>query len=412
MTARVALILILLVGLIACDSGPQQVPTGKWRAHIELPGGQLPFTVDIVNPNSQDVKGYLINGDERVPINHMTLDGDQVLIDFPAFNNRITAAIDGGQMVGQLTLTKRHGKLQVMPVTMIAGESHRFYAEQREVNADFAGRWRVEFVEDDGTLSQAVADFDQNNGRVTGTFRTPTGDYRFLEGEVSDRTLHLSTFDGAHAFLFDATMDESGKLKGNFWSGTEWHVTWSAVRDDQARLPDANNLTRMNQADQSFVVEFPDVDGEIVRSDEPRFQNKVLIVALAGSWCPNCHDEATFLAPFYKEYRSRGLEVLGLMYEHLDDFSEAADQVNRFREKFGIEYELLVAGSSDKGKASETLPMLNKVIAYPTMIVMDRTGEVRRIHTGFDGPGTGEKYNEFRRDFTAFIEQLLAEEQS
>ncbi len=76
------------------------------------------------------------------------------------------------------------------------------------------------------------------------------------------------------------------------------------------------------------------------------------------------------------------------------------------------DYELLVAGSSDKGKASETLPMLNEVIAYPTMNVLDRSGAVRRVHAGFDGPGTGEKYHEFRREFTAFIEQLLAEEQS
>ena len=412
MKARFALVLMFVIGLVACDSGPEELATGQWRSVIELPGGELPFTLDIVNPNGPGVKAYVINGEERVPVTHLQVNGNNVLIDFPAFNNRIEARLEGGKLRGELTLTKRHGKLQVMPVTMTAGENHRFYAARPDVNADFAGRWRVDFKGDDGAHTAAVADFSQSNGRVTGTFRTPTGDYRYLEGEVSDRTLHLSTFDGAHAFLFDATMDSDGRVSGNFWSGTEWHESWTAVRDADARLPDANNMTRVTQNDQPFVVEFPNAAGQKIRSDSDKFKNKVLIVALAGSWCPNCHDEAAFLAPFYRQYREQGLEVLGLMYEHLDDFSEAASQVTRFREKFGIEYELLVAGSSDKSKASETLPMLNKVIAYPTMIVLDRGGEVRRVHTGFNGPGTGEKYDEFRREFTAFIEQLLAEEQS
>ena len=412
MKARMFFIAMISFALLACDGGPQEFATGEWRAVIEMPGGDLPFTLQMVDPQASGVKAYVINGDERVPVTHMQVDGDQVLIDFPAFNNRIVGTLTDNSLRGELTLTKRHGKLQVMPITMTAGLTHRFYEQPPNVSADFAGRWRVEFVEEDGTRSEAVADFEQSNGRVTGTFRTPTGDYRFLEGEVSDRMLRLSTFDGAHAFLFDATMDDSGRIAGNFWSGTEWHETWTAVRDATARLPDANDMTRMTRTNERFVVEFPDVNGQSVRSDDEQYQDKVLIVALAGSWCPNCHDEAAFLAPFYREYREQGLEVLGLMYEHLDDFEEAAGQVERFREKFDIEYELLVAGSSDKARASETLPMLNRVIAYPTMIVLDRSGEVRRIHTGFDGPGTGEKYHEFRREFTVFIEQLLAEEQS
>lgn len=413
MTTRLVLIgmAALMLTLIGCSKSAEPLPVGTWRSVVELPGGELPFTLEMINPDGPGVKAYVINGEERVPVTHMTFTDGDLLIDFPAFNNRIKATLENGELNGTLTLTKRHGKLQVMPITLKAGQTHRFYRERPDVKADFGGRWRVDFIDQEGVHIQSVADFVQENGRVTGTFRTPTGDYRFLEGEVKERTLKLSTFDGAHAFLFDAVMGSNGQVTGNFWSGTEWHETWTAVRDANARLPDANNMTRMT-AEQPFVVEFPDTSGQKVRSDSARYQGKVLIVALAGSWCPNCHDEAAFLAPFYREYHPQGLEVLGLMYEHLDDFSEAASQVTKFREKFGIEYELLVAGSSDKSKASDTLPMLNKVIAYPTMIVLDRTGEVRRVHTGFDGPGTGEKYHEFRREFTAFIEELLSEEAS
>lgn len=415
MSFRKILLLLGVLGLslplLSCSNDGEALPAGDWRGVITLPGGELPFQLELIDPTAPGVKAYVINGAERVPVTHMSVDGSTVVIDFPAFNNRFTLEAKNGELAGELMLTKRHGKLQHMPVVFTSGENHRFFAETPAINADFAGRWRVQFTDEDGELTPAVADFEQENGRVTGTFRTPTGDYRYLAGEVRDRTLYLSTFDGAHAFLFDATMSANGQVKGNFWSGTQWHERWEAIRDADAELPDPNAMSKVITPG-PVVVEFPNTDGELVSSEDAAFEDKVLIIALAGSWCPNCHDEAAFLAPFYRTYRERGLEIIGLMYEHLDEFDEAAEQVNKFREKFGIDYPLLVAGGSDKKSASETLPMLNKVIAYPTMIVMDRKGDVRRVHTGFNGPGTGEKYEEFRRDFTRFVEQLLDEEQS
>ncbi|RMI14510.1 MAG: TlpA family protein disulfide reductase, partial [Calditrichaeota bacterium] len=111
----------------------------------------------------------------------------------------------------------------------------------------------------------------------------------------------------------------------------------------------------------------------------------------------------------YKEYHDQGLEVIGLMYEHFRDFSRAARQVRRFREKFGIRYPLLIAGYSDKEAASRTLPMLNHVLSYPTTIFVDRRGRVRKIHTGFTGPGTGEHYRQLTREYRELVEQLLRE---
>ena len=85
-------------------------------------------------------------------------------------------------------------------------------------------------------------------------------------------------------------------------------------------------------------------------------------------------------------------------------------QVQHLAEKFGIEYPRLIAGYSDKGEAARTLAALDRVVAVPTMIVIDRRGAVRRIHTGFTGPGTGDHYDTFRREFTQFIEELLDEQ--
>ena len=136
---------------------------------------------------------------------------------------------------------------------------------------------------------------------------------------------------------------------------------------------------------------------------------RVPIVAVAGSWCPNCHDEAAFLAPLYKEYRDKGLEIVSLQFEHFGDFERAAAATQRFRQYYGIEYTTLIVGISDKDDASKRLPALEQVSGFPTTIFVDRKGVVRKIHTGFSGPATGEHYTQFVNEVRTELDQLLAE---
>lgn len=409
---KIRILFFSLLLLAACGDGSGTIADGRWRAVVTLPGGELPLSVDIAHGADGTLHATLVNGAERVDVPQVDYDGNRLSLRFPAFNNRIDLEPTADGFAGTLTLVKRGGELQVMPVTLSQGQSHRFFASTRQADADFGGRWAVTFMDDEGVQTEAVGEFAQDENAVTGTFRTPTGDYRYLAGEVRENELYLSTFDGAHAFLFHAVQGPDGGVQGDFWSGTKWHERFRARRDDNAALPDPNQLSRVRGDVERVEFVFPNTAGEPVHSAAPRYTDKVLIVALAGSWCPNCHDEAAFLSPFYTQYRDQGLEVIGLMFEHLDDFDEAALQVDRFRDKFGIAYELLVVGGSDKTLATDSLGLLDKVIAYPTMIVVDRDGVVRRVHTGFNGPGTGSHYEEFRSEFTAFIEQLLTERES
>jgi hypothetical protein len=80
----------------------------------------------------------------------------------------------------------------------------------------------------------------------------------------------------------------------------------------------------------------------------------------------------------------------------------------RFKERMKIPYPLLYAGPSDKEKASAVLPMLNRVISYPTLIFIDKKDQVRKIHTGFAGPATPE-YDEFKKEFQELVTLLLDE---
>jgi peroxiredoxin len=375
---------------------------------VELPGGALPFTLRIAQ-TANGLQTTVINGDERVPVGETRLQDGALLLNFPAFNNRIDAVLeDPNTLSGELTLVKRDGVKQVMPFVARAGEDYRFMPDPTP-DMDVTGRWAVTFTDDDGDTAPAIGEFSQQNGELSGTFLTPTGDYRYLAGEVDGNAMYLSTFDGAHAFLFRATLNDNGTLQGDFWSGTEWHEGWKARRDEMAALPDPETLTFLNPGYERFSFEFPDQHGVPVSLDDERFAGKVVLVTLAGSWCPNCHDEAAYLADYYREHRDEGVEVVCLMYEHFEDFDTAAQQVKLFREKFDIEYTTLVAGYSAKDEAAKTLPMLNRVLAFPTTIFLDRRGDVRKIHTGFSGPGTGVHFEQWDRDFRTFVTQLLGE---
>jgi thiol-disulfide isomerase/thioredoxin len=237
---------------------------------------------------------------------------------------------------------------------------------------------------------------------------TPTGDHRFLEGQVHGDELQLSTFAGGLAYLYKFKVDTKGGLAGEYWQGLASHEKVAAHRNEAATLDGAGKQTTMRDTTQPLNFTFPDVDGKPVSLRDPQFRGKVVLVTLGGTWCPNCHDEAKFLAPIYREYRGRGFEIIALMFERHGDFEKAARAVRGYRQDLNIEFPTLIAGLSETDEASRALPMLNGVYGYPTAILVGRDGRVFSIHTGFAGPATGRHYEEHAKEFRDEVEQLLA----
>jgi thiol-disulfide isomerase/thioredoxin len=386
-------------------AGPRM---GIYRAVLQLPAGELPFGLDLEQEGTRIV-GYLLNGTERVKLTEVTVEGPHLAIRMPGYENRLAADAQGDQLAGEVVLSKSGGKEQHIALRAQLGRDYRFFEKPMGDAADVSGRWAVSFTDDDGKAEAAVGEFTQNQDVVSGTFLAETGDHRYLAGQVRGNDLYLSTFDGAHAFLYKATLTPDGALAGDFWVGTAYHERWVGKRDANAALPDAYSLTAMRAGAKHFEFAFPDLAGNRVTSNDQAFRGKVVIVALAGSWCPNCHDEAAFLEPLYREYRGKGVEIVSLMFEHFGDFPRAAEATRRFRQHYGIEYTTLIAGISDKDEAAKQLPMLDRVYAFPTTIFLDRRGNVRRIHTGFSGPATGDHYTRFVGEVRTTLDQLLAE---
>ena len=410
LAAVISLSALALAGCSKKHATAQEGPIalGPYRATLKLPGGELPFGLEIARENDKYV-AYLVNGAERVRVPDVTVADGRIEMLMPGYENKLSARIRNDSLKGELLLIKRDAKNQTIPFAAEHGLDYRFIEKPLTDNADLSGRWAVTFTPDSGKPYVAVGEFSQMHAEVTGTFLTGTGDHRFLAGDMHDNDFFLSTFDGAHAYLYKGHIDGKGGITGTYWSGLASREQFAGKRDENATLGDAENATTLRADADGLDFTFPDLDGKPVSMHDPRFAGKVVIVTLGGSWCPNCHDEAAFLGPYYLQNRGRGLEVVELMFEHFGDFAQAAQATKRFRDSFSLQYPLLIAGTSDKDDAAKRLPQLNGVFAFPTTLFLDRKGRVRRIYTGFSGPGTGEHYQKLTEDFDATVEQLLAE---
>ncbi|HYH15363.1 MAG TPA: TlpA family protein disulfide reductase, partial [Flavisolibacter sp.] len=98
-------------------------------------------------------------------------------------------------------------------------------------------------------------------------------------------------------------------------------------------------------------------------------------------------------------------------YERTTDFEKSKASLERFQKRFNVQYPMLVTGVTvtDPLRVEKTLPQLDRIAAFPTTIFIDKQGIVRKIHSGFNGPGTGEHYELFQREFNETINALLKE---
>ena len=392
----------------------EELQTGPWRAWLESPGGELPFGLEIAR-TAGTLSATIVNGEERIAIPSTTVEARDIVLDMPHYDSAIRARISplGVSLKGEWRKRSGVDRWTVMPFRAEAGEAPRFRplppsSPQLVSKADsFRGRFAVKFERTDDPAVAILRPGE--SGSVEGTFLTSTGDFRWLAGSIEGTRMRLSCFDGAHAFLLDASQSGADGIAGDFWSGDRWHEKWNATRDPSAKVPDEFEQAHWKAGFALADLRYPDLDGKLRSLAEPEFAGRAIVIQVLGSWCPNCHDETAFLARVYDRYRERGLSVVGLAFEHTGDFERDAEQVKRLRGRYLVKYPILLAGLSDKQKAAEAIPALDRVLAFPTTIFLHGDGRVRAVHSGFAGPATKEEHEELARRFEALIVELLAE---
>jgi peroxiredoxin len=408
MKANTIYFLLFILLFSHCQRNTPNI-AGQWRAFLQpdssRPDIEIPFNLHIIQSEDRSITAKITNAGEVITINEVDLVGDSIYFRLPVFEGTLQAKIVSRNMHGTYT-HRASGRSWMVPFNAEQGITDRFPGYTEPPTGNITGKWEVRVGSKDQGEKQ-IGEFIQEGKHLTGTFLTTTGDYRFLEGKVAGNKVMLSAFDGAHALVFLANLSPEGTLEnGLFSGGPSWKGEWSAFRNDTVTLPDATTLTFLKPGYDRIEFSFPDTEGNLVSLADARYQGKPIILQIMGSWCPNCMDETRFFADLYNEFKSEGLEIIALCYES-SDFEKSSKAINRFREHTGAGYTFLHAGESNKRKASETLPMLNRILSFPTSIFIGRDGRIEKIFTGFTGPGTGHHYGKLKKEMIETMNKII-----
>lgn len=402
---------VVTFSLAGCGNREVHTPVpkaGPWRMEMDLNGHPLPFLFDLAHNDSSIWTAHIHNGSEDIVVQDIVLVQDTFLMRMPLFDSEFKGVVRNDSVIEGFWHNYLKGPDYRIAFRASAGHSERF-PNNSPNDAVLKGTWEVHFSNGTPDAYNAIGLFEQHDGgRLTGTFVTETGDYRFLEGAVDNDSMKLSCFDGSHAFLFNAAL-YGDSLVGRYWSGSHWEEPWVAYRNPDYKLRDPDSLTFLKEGYDMVDFQFPDLDGTPVSPSDAKFKGKVLMVQVMGSWCPNCVDETRLLNEIYGAYADKGLGVIAIAFEKYPEEAKAIAGLKRFKQTLGVDYPIVYGGLASKEKAAEKLPFLDHVMSYPTCIFVDRNGVVRRIRTGFYGPGTGSHYENYRRNLHLFVEQLLAE---
>ncbi|WP_067032089.1 peroxiredoxin family protein [Allomuricauda sp. CP2A] len=402
---RICVLLLAVALLIAsCEKEEKKLALGDWLAKMEVSDSQkLPFNFTLSLDEDGEYVMKMYNAEEEITVDEITIDGDSLHIRMPIFDGHFTGTFTETGMQGNFI---EESKERSVPFSAVHGKKDRFEVTE-DATVNISGIWETYFDINTQNEYPAKGIFMQNGNKLKGTFRTKTGDYRYLDGVVTGDSMKLSAFDGSHVYLFMAQVTDS-TLDGTFYSGRHAVQEFLGARNEAFELPDADSLTYLREGYDKFDFSFPDPSGKMVSLSDPQFKDKVVLVQIMGTWCTNCLDETRFYVDFMEKNPDLNLELVALAFEYAKTQEKAFEGISRLKDRTGADYPILLAqyGTSNKQKANEKLPMLNHILSYPTTIYIDKNGEVKKIHTGFNGPATGEKYEQFKKQFAETIQEL------
>jgi thiol-disulfide isomerase/thioredoxin len=417
---------LLLVATLSAAQAKPATPSsisGKWDAVITNASNiDVPFVLSIKQDRSAAgaLHAAVENGTDVLPFTSAVWNGGELKLRFEQYDGEILARLDGAHLTGQWTRQTSQG------VRHYPFRATRHDPEPEKptkwTGPDLQGEWTFTF-EGSGNDKVAPAQFEQtpahqHDGTVTapaqGTVAPVSGDYGTLAGKIvstaGKTTIQLSRFDGIHIVLLAGEFQADGTIRGrlNTQPFTAVRKGSQTAGTANAAEPNPESITTMKNADEVFRFTARDPkSGAVVTQDDPRFKGKPYIVDIFGTWCPNCHDEAPVLKNLYDRYHPEGIEIVGLAYEYVDDPKRNSRLLDIYSKKYGIAFPMLLAGTTDEGQIAKTLPQLQGFGAYPTTIFVGKDGRVKKIHAGFSGPATGDRFAEVKKRFDENVKLLL-----
>jgi thiol-disulfide isomerase/thioredoxin len=381
-----------------------QALTGTWQATVKVNGLDIPFRIEFSGSDSAP-QATFFNGDEQFLSTSGKLDGGSLEIKWEYLAATLKATLKDGGLEGEYDRPR--------------GTPYPFHARPANakgggVTTDAAaaphidGVWEIHDVASSKGEKAWRLIVHQNGAEASAAILRIDGDTGTLDGSFHDGKFTLSHFSGMRPALLEITPAADGTLN-LLLNGKNKMTAISPAIARAKGLPEPDDPSRhtgVKDASEQFHFSFPDLNGKLVSDTDPRFKGKVVLVNITGSWCPNCHDEAPFLAEMYRKYRAQGLEIVALSFEEADQLKDPV-RLRAFLARYGIEYTVLLGGTTDEAPAK--LSQALNWDAWPTTFFLGRDGRVRKVHTGFPSKASGDLYTQATREFTEQVEHLLAE---
>lgn len=398
---RFFLVVFGCILLISCNSeDSKKLELGDYVGRLEVENNKyLPFNFSVTNDSTLVVQ----NSSEIVDFS-IVYSNDSIFIKSKVFEGFIKGVLVENKINGFFTIESLD---RSVPFSSYKN-NNRFNIDFDENKKLTLNRWKFTFNPNKDNASFSVGIFNSiGENEISATFRTTTGDYGYMHGGYKENKIVLSTFNGSRAYLFEAEMNKDS-IEGVMYAGNHSKTIVKGVLDNDFELSNEYSLTSLKVKNQKFDFSFENTLGKLISIDDEFYDGKSMVVQLMGSWCSNCLDESKFYVDYMNKNELKDIEFVALAFEYAKTKDNALNSIRKLKKQLGINYPILLAqyGSSDKSRALEKFPMLNKIISYPTTIFLDKNKDVIKIHTGFNGPATGEKYTEFINEFNSTIKFL------
>ncbi len=395
--------LFLISAKLFAQNSPINIQTGEWTANLSLnEKDKLPFKFS-VEKYTEKYQFVVYNAEEKIILKDVAFSNDSVVATFSEYNSKLIFKVSNSELNGSwVNMNKKNIRI---PFNATFGYTSRFSKINPDKPVNVDGKWKVTFDPNTKDQSLSLGLFHQKNELVTGTFLTETGDFRFLEGNQYGNKLLLSCFDGSHAYLFKATI-EKDSIFGQFLSGKTYQGNWIGKKDEKFELTNPYELTKTKE---NLPIEFnaKNLDGTPFHFSVENYKNKVTILQIMGSWCPNCMDETRFYKELYEKYHDKGLEIIAICFEPGEDLEVIKAKLEKYKTRNGVDFTFVYGGGPSRKAANEVFPMLDEVKSFPTSIYLGKDGKVQKIYTGFNGPGTGIYYEKYVEETYKVIEGML-----
>jgi thiol-disulfide isomerase/thioredoxin len=372
---------------------------GLWRFRIQYPNEvSIPFLLEL----SAQKKGWsatLWNGKEKISLNEIKATPHLWIIPLGTYQNYLELTLVDKKSLSGFFVKGNRDPVEKIPLQGEPWTGKRFPTPAEKPSLNLSGKWKLEMLDPDGQKTQAIALFDQSGSSLNATILTPAGDLRYIDGIVEGAKFKTAAFDGVFHFLFEGEI-QNQKLTARLAAKTITSIT--GEKNDKADLPEASTVP--DQKNISF--DLPNLEGKSFTLSDQSFVNKPLIIQIFGSWCPNCIDETEFLKTWKKNHPLSEVQIITLAFERDTSPERALSHLKKVVAKRNIPWTVLLAGTTVSDKPTEKIKGLTQFSAYPTTLFLNRKHEVVKIHTGFNGPGTGLYYDQFKKFFDETIRTL------